>query len=136
MPPVNVVGDYVPLTGGAITGDLSTTGFVNAQGGVFGPSFKVTSAAHLKQDIEPVTASVASAIIGALRPVTYKWQSDPAKLNYGFTVDDVQRAVPTVVDEALDVKHYDIVQIVALLVSEVQSLRASINQIVANRGRI
>jgi hypothetical protein len=103
---------YLKLSGGTCTGVVKAT------------SFQATSDARVKADILPFTASVES-----LGTYTYKLRCN-GQHYVGLLAQEVEPVIPFAVSEDDDgIKKLDYNAVVAVLVSEVNSLRKRIKEL-------
>jgi len=118
---------------GSALNTLVTTGAVTPNG-TTGVNYTSVSDRRLKSNIAPLTDT--GATIDALQPRTFTWNSD-GKQDIGFIADELQQVVPNAVngnpddiDEEGKPKYQSIdcstPEMVAILVSEIQSLRKRI----------
>lgn len=113
-------GSFLPLSGGTLTGTLNGTD-ITVTGTVTAAHFDNVSDAVLKEDIVPLP-DVSSAL-QSLTPVSFKWRNSD-RYSYGLVAQDVEDVLPTLVRKREDgVKTVNYVELVALLLREVQSLR-------------
>ena len=126
---------------GSALNTLASTGAVTPNG-TTGVNYTSVSDRRLKSNIAPLTDT--GATIDALQPRTFTWNSD-GKQDIGFIADELQQVVPNAVngnpddiDEEGKPKYQSIdcstPEMVAILVSEIQSLRKRIATLEAKSG--
>jgi hypothetical protein len=113
--------EYLPLTGGTVTGDLAVGGALTVTGAAKAASFQATSDMRLKEDLQPVAPDVSR-----LHCYRYILKTDGQK-HVGLLAQEVQKVIPDAV--VADEKGYlslDYNAVVAALVEEVNALRAEV----------
>jgi hypothetical protein len=99
-----------------------------------------SSDARLKTDITAIPEGLR--FIDALRPVTFRWKGDPARLALGFIAQDVQTAVPDYSDTLVhtmgpnnDSLGLSTMSIIPLMVRAIQEQQVEIEQLKQNRAQ-
>lgn len=109
---------YLPLSGGTVSGDLTVTGTTNSG------TFKATSDVRLKSDIEKIATDLSS-----LSVYRYRLNSDGC-LHVGLIAQEVEKVIPEAVSEGEGGwKSLDYNAVVAVLVGEINSLKARISDL-------
>jgi hypothetical protein len=130
-------------SGGSYTGSLTIVNVYNGNGVVgtvvtngTGTSWNTTSDARLKTNLRDITDS--SAIIDALKPRRFDWlTASQEKDDYGFVAQEAYEIYPKMVsvggdDPAEKPWAVDPSKLVAILVAELQSLRARVAALETN----
>jgi hypothetical protein len=106
---------------------------VHLSGGAYsnGTSWVNASSRDLKQDINDLSADDALEVVAGLRPVTFRYRSDPAELEAGFIAEEVPELVATA-----DRKGLTALDIVAALTKVVQLQQQQIDSLQAEMARL
>ena len=89
--------DYLPITGGTLTGSLTVQGNVTATGNVVAGS---ASDRRLKKDIRTISLTEASDLLSVLNPVVFQWNEKAGELgglsgvSRGFLADEYLDILP------------------------------------------
>jgi hypothetical protein len=111
-------------------GNLTFTHNITVGNTVFAAHFDNVSDIKLKENIVSITNALD--IIERLNPVTFTWKKD-GKSSYGLIAQEVELSLPTIVHQMEDgTKAVNYVEIIAILVSAIQSLQKEILTIKGN----
>ena len=116
---------FVNAAGTAATTDSS---FYYDSTGITAVGLTCTSDERLKTNIEEVRNS---EVIYHLKPVQYNWK-DPnqdQRVKFGFIAQDVEKLLPSVVNNVDDRYGVEYMNFIALLVAEVQKLRSDVDKL-------
>ena len=116
---------FVNAAGTAATTDA---GFFYDSTGLTAYGLTCTSDERLKTNIEEVRNS---EVIYHLKPVQYNWK-DPnqdQRVKFGFIAQDVEKLLPSVVNNVDDRYGVEYMNFIALLVAEVQKLRSDVDKL-------
>ena len=89
------------------------------------------SSRELKQDIVDLSVEDALAVVAGLRPVTFRYRSDPAELEAGFIAEEVPELVATA-----DRKGLTALDFVAVLTKVVQLQQQQIDALHAEVAKL
>jgi hypothetical protein len=121
-------------------------------GNVSAAQFLTVSDSDLKDEITPVDPVGASEALDQLQPVRFKWKpieitdpetgvkrmvprSDADRVYWGFVADDIKEIVPEAVyEDAEGMLSYDPVSIIAVTVSQLQTLKQDVAQLKSRRS--
>jgi len=106
---------------------------VHLSGGAYsnGTTWVNASSRDLKQDIYDLSADDALEVVAGLRPVTFRYRSNPAELEAGFIAEEVPELVATA-----DRKGLTALDIVAALTKVVQLQQQQIDALQAEMARL
>ena len=88
----------------------------------------VTSSARYKKDIKPLAGASAGAKLAQLRPVSFRYKSEPVPTHYGLIAEEVEKVMPELVvrDKQNRPDSVQYIEIVPLLLQQWKAQQAEI----------
>jgi len=97
----------------------------------------VTSSARYKKDIKPLAGALAGEKLAQLRPVSFRYKSEPKATHYGLIAEEVEKVMPELVvrDKQNRPDSVQYIEIVPLLLQQWKAQQAEIAEQGAENAR-
>jgi len=114
--------DYLPLSGGTVTGDVTINGTMSAT------SIVETSSIRFKENVKPIENAFEK--VSQLQGVTYDWKKS-GKSDIGFIAEEVDKVIPELVEKSEDgtVEGMNYSKLTSMLVEVVKDQQKQIDEL-------